>query len=278
MRETDCQEIFGQLRDAYDGNSSKNFGNGQRREYRVHFGMLAGVTPVIHEITAQHAVLGERYLKYSLGDNLSHSYENEIIDRAMSNVGNEIEMRKELSEIVTQFLSYIRWQMTQYVPIVSEDIKRKTIYLARFGARLRGTVSKERYDKSIQSSKPMSEVGSRLGKQQYKLMTSLAYVYAHTEVGLFEYGIAKKSMKDTVVQKVEDVVSALYSCTPTIDDSIKTRELSYKTHYNYPTTLSVLTDLTTLGVVIRTGPSNASEWTISEYIRDLIIKSDVYKK
>jgi len=52
-------EIFGTLRDAYDGKITKRFANGIVRAYQSTFGLVAGVTPAIESFVVTHAMLGE---------------------------------------------------------------------------------------------------------------------------------------------------------------------------------------------------------------------------
>jgi hypothetical protein len=276
-KEAEKEEIFGIFRDAYDGHSGKVFGNGQRREYTSHFSIIAGVTPVIHELAAQHQTFGERFLKFSLGDNLDHPFESEMINQSIDNVGSENLMRQELSNVVQEFMNYQIWQVKQFRPEIPEDIKDKLMHLARFGARMRGNVSRDRYRSDIMSSKPAAEYGTRLAKQLAKLMKALAYVNHRKVVTMNDYETAKKTMLDTISQRVEDVLKSLYRATPTIDDTLKTKDVAVKTKYTTSTISHILADLDILGIVLKGGKQNAFEWTISPYIRSLIEKASIYK-
>lgn len=276
-KDTERDEIFGILRDAYDGSTSKVFGNGQRRNYICHFSVLSGVTSRIHELATEHQSLGERFLKYSLGDNIHHDYEVEMMNRAADNVGSETIMRKELSDVVYEFLLHQIWLTRQYKPTLPSEIQKKLISLAQFGARMRGTVSRDKYRSDIMTSKPAAEYGTRLVKQLVKLMKAICYINDIKVIGEHEYNTAKKVMLDTIPQRIEDVVRCLHQNCSTINDTLRTKDIAAKTKYTVGTISHVLADLDILGVVTKTGKQNIYEWTLSKYIRDLIEKASIYK-
>ncbi len=276
-REQEKEEIFGILRDVYDGSSSKVFGNGIKREYISHFSILAAVTPRIHELSVEHQGFGERFLKFSLGDNLYHPYEESMIHRSIKNVGFEISMRAELADIVSKFIAYQNCLVKKFNPKMPSNIEDKLINLSMLGARMRGNVSRDKYRSDIMTSKPAAEYGTRLAKQFTKLMKSLAYLEERREINENDYNIAKKVMLDTISQRTEDVLRMLYLNTPTINDTLKTREVAAKTKYTMSTTSHILADLDILGIVVKTGKLNVYEWTISEHLRELIHKAEIYK-
>src|SRR3990167_6593762 len=127
-------EIFGTLRDVYDGTTEKIFGNGVKRSYKVHFGIIAGVTPAIETFNIVHSSLGERFLKFRITGNWDHLSEDQKIEKALGNLGKEIQMRDELGEAAARYISFIKMEKIPKIPL---DYKGKLIALAKFGARLR---------------------------------------------------------------------------------------------------------------------------------------------
>lgn len=274
MRDIDKDEIFGILRDAYDGRCGKEFGNGVSRSYQSRFTILAAVTPAIYELSQQHHSLGERFLKICVGDNLVHENEEDIIERSINNVNQELQMRWELQDVVRSYLS--RPVSTASLPTISDTMVKKIIALAKFGARMRGTVKRDIYRNEVMTARPSAEVGSRLGKQLAKLGQSLALVRRRRRVTEEDYGMLKKTVLDTIPQRTEDVMRCLVKETPTIDDSLSTRSISAKTRYPLATVQRLLSDLNVLDIVDRIGPSNKVEWTIGRYIRECIREADLY--
>lgn len=280
MRDADKDEIFGILRDAYDGKCGKVFGTGVERSYKSRFTVLAAVTPRIYDLSSQHQSLGERFLKYSSGHNLKHTSERDIIRRAIDNINRETEMKWQLSDVVRAFMGMrLQWASSlnlEVFPTIDEDFKERLIYLGMFGARLRGTVSRDSYRHDIMTSRPSAEVGSRLGIQLAKFVKSLALIYEHTECGEEEYRIAKKVVLDTIPQRVEDIVRTLTVNCPGDDDTFTTQELARSTRYPLATISRLLQDLHVLDVVHRSGTSYRHNWRLSHYIRECIDKSDLY--
>lgn len=272
LHDTEKESIFSILRDAYDGSCGKDFGNGISRHYTSRFTVIAGVTPTIYEVTDRHRQLGERFLKYFLGSSLDHEEEEAIVLRAMQNVDAENDMRHELRSVTAQFLSSrfpkSRWPM---------DLQRKLVVLARFGSRMRGHTSRDRFRNELMLSKPTAEVGSRLGKQINKLGLSLAMMNDREMVNEEDYAVLKKVVLDTVPPREMDIVSWLWRHSQDKDDTHTTREIMVGTRYSHTTIGRVLTDLNALGIVDRGGKSNAFTWTLSDLVRQLITGSEVFE-
>jgi len=274
-REQERDEIFGILRDAYDGKCGKVFGNGITRDYTSRFSILAAVTPSIYVMTAQHQSLGERFLKYLIGENLRHDNEEAIISRAISNINQETEMREELSDAVA---SFIMTRLGSFkMPVLGKVFTDRIVHLAQFAARMRGSVPRDRFHNDIMISRPSAEVGSRLGKQLAKLALSLAIVNGNPEVGENEYRLVRKVAMDTTPQRIEDLIRVIYDACPTVDDAIKTKDLAFRSRYSMSTATRLLQDLHILDIITRVGEAKASEWTLTPYIRSLIKSADLYR-
>lgn len=279
MRENEKDEIFGILRDAYDGKCGKVFGTGDHKYFESHFSMLCGVTPSIYEIGSKYAGLGERYLKFFIGDNLEHENEEDIIRKAISNVSKEKKMRVELSECVNSFIAVMCEKVRDsdfVLPEILESYTDRFISLAQWGSRMRGTVSRERYNTEMITSKPSAEVGSRLGKNLAKIGIALAMVNGRDKVVEKDFEVVRKIVLDTVSQRNEDILRILYKSCPDMDSSLKTRDVSIRTRYPLSTATRVLNDMNLLNIVSRVGSSNKHEWTVSKYMRNLIKKTGLY--
>tara|TARA_R110002020_G_scaffold2230_3_gene10413 strand:+ start:23849 stop:25966 length:2118 start_codon:yes stop_codon:yes gene_type:complete len=281
MRDADKDEIFGILRDAYDGRCGKVFGTGVERNYKSRFTVMAAVTPRIYDLSSQHQSLGERFLKFSSGHNLEHQSERDIIRRAIDNINRETEMKWQLADVVRAFVNErLEWaeslDLGKY-PSIDPDFKDKLIYLGMFGARLRGTVSRDTYRHDIMTSRPSAEVGSRLGIQLAKFVKALALVHRKKKCGLEEYRIVKKVVLDTIPQRIEDMVRTLVINCPSNGGSLTTQQLAKITRYPLATVSRLLQDLHVLDIVKREGSSYRHFWTISPYVQDCIDKSGLYE-
>ena len=281
MRDADKDEIFGILRDAYDGKCGKVFGTGVERNYKSRFTVLAAVTPRIYDLSSQHQSLGERFLKFSSGHNLKHTSEREIIRRAIDNIHRETEMKWQLADVVRAFINErLEWAEKlnlEVYPSIDKNFKEKLIYLGMFGARLRGTVSRDTYRHDIMTSRPSAEIGSRLGIQLAKFVKSLALIHRQKRCGKDQYRIVKKIVLDTIPQRVEDMVRTIVINCPKPDNSITTQELARITRYPLATVSRLLQDLHVLDVVKREGSSYRHYWKLSSYVRECIDKSGLYE-
>lgn len=274
MRDAEKDEIFGILRDAYDGRCGKVFGTGVERSYESRFTVLAAVTPRIYDLSQQHHSLGERFLKCGVGNNLQHTSERDIIRRAIDNIDRDTQMKWELQDVVHAFMRRTR---AKELPRLPPEMYDKLINLAMFGARMRGTVSRDTYRTDIITSKPSAEIGSRLGIQLAKLAKSLAWVHNRKSVDQQDYVLVKKVTLDTISQRVEDLVRMMLKKCPTKDDYVTTVELADATRYPLATVGRIVQDLHILDVVDRIGTNYKYRWTLSKYIRDCITKAELYQ-
>lgn len=182
---TERDEIFSILRDAYDGECSKPFGNGLWRRYRSKFGILAAVTPSIELFTEDHAALGERFLRWRNWIPKSSDARRRYIEKALSNATHEDEMRKDLCEISKAVL------IAKYSsnPTIPSDIGAKVVCLAQLISMFRGTVIRDKYTRSI-THRSYIELGTRISKQLDKLIRGVAMFRGNEAATEYEYKIA----------------------------------------------------------------------------------------
>lgn len=279
MRDVEKDEIFGILRDAYDGRCGKVFGTGIERSYESRFTIIAAVTPRIHDLSSQHTSLGERFLKFSVGDNLVHASEDDIIARAIDNISQDTAMKAELQDVVRAYLQGaipVRNNGHSWVPSLSTPMKKKIIALGKFGARLRGTVSRDAYRPDMMTGRPSAEVGSRLGIQLAKLAKAVALILRHEAVGDEEFRLVRKTVIDTIPQRIEDIIRRMLELTPTTDDFVTAADVATATRYPIATVQRILQDLNVLDIVERRGTAWKARWTVTPYIRDTAVTAGIY--
>jgi hypothetical protein len=279
MRDMEKDEIFGILRDAYDGRCGKVFGTGIERSYESRFTIIAAVTPRIHDLTSQHTSLGERFLKFSVGDNLNHASEDDIISRAIDNIARDTTMKAELQDVVRAYLAGIipvKNNGHAWVPDLSPEMKTRIISLGKFGARMRGTVSRDTYHNEIMTGRPSAEVGSRLGIQLAKLAKAIALILKHPTVTEEEFRLVRKTVIDTIPQRTEDIIRHLLVMCPTTNDWVTTPDIAQETRYPQATVARIMQDLTALDVVSRQGTAFKHKYTVSAYIRKAAMGAKLY--
>lgn len=265
-------EIFGTLRDIYDGKAEKVFGTGIRRAYKVRFGFLAGCTSVVEKVAAMNGSLGERFLKIRIGDNRKGLTEEQIIRRAMGNVNRETSMRDQMERAAERCIAR---KMPKKIPTVSRVIENRIIRLAQFTAALRGVVEREKYTNNVQF-KPQIEVGTRLAKQLKKLAIGLAVFEKRKQVTFEDYAIIKKVALDTTPDRVEEIIKQIAVYCKTVDDVLSTAEIEQRTKLPLMTCRRILEDLELLRIVKKTGTMSKQLWTLNKRIRKLITKGRIY--
>ena len=164
-----------------------------------------------------------------------------------------------------------------HIPTLPEDIQRKIIYLAMFGARMRGSVTRDQYRNDIITSRPSAEVGSRLGIQLAKLGKALALITGRPAVTMAEYHILKKVMLDTIPQRTEDMLRHMLRTCPTLDATMTAHDLAATSRYPIATVSRILQDLNVLDIVVREGSLQRFRWTLSPYIREAIQEAGLYQ-
>lgn len=263
-------EIFGILRDAYDGRTEKHFGNGVFRSYESKFAVIAGVTPVIEQFTDEHSALGERFLRYKIHTRTDAKGSKAFLKRALSNVANEDEMRSSLRKVGTQVLKH---DFTGG-PTFSDEICEKIIALAQWTALMRSTITREKYSGEI-THKPYTELGTRLAKQYMKLLLGVGLFKQLDTITDKEYQIAVHMAKSTVSSRMEEVVRKMYKGEK--EKAYSTSDIVKLTNLPPMTCGRVMENLMMLHVVQKkdSGPMK-TEWVFTEDMKELIETAELY--
>lgn len=273
MHYTSRDEIFGVLRDCYDGKTEKNFGTGLKRSYVSHFGILAGVTPKIEEFGVMHQSLGERFLKYRLNTGSKTLSETDRIRRALSNINREKQMREELCTAANRVLGM---PLPESLPTIPSNIFEMIINLAQTCAMMRGVVDRDRWTQQV-IYKPMIEVGTRLAKQLAKLAIGVSIYRQEKEVSLEVYDLIRRIALDTAPDRVEETVRQLWEGTKEEGSTLRTIDVSQKTRLPVATCFRVLQDLELLRLVERVGAGNKYEWKLGKKLVKLLVDGKVYE-
>ena len=263
-------DIFGILRDAYDGKTEKIFGNGIVRSYKSKFGLIAGVTPAIEIYTEEHSALGERFLRFQLSTDPKEL--DALLKKAISNINLEDKMRKDLSNIGKEVLNFD----FKNKPIVNEMIINKIINLAKWVSILRSTITREKYSGEI-THKPFSELPTRLVKQFTKLLMGIAEFRRIKKATNVEYNIIKKIAIGTIPSRVENFIRVIYLNGKTKTFTIEI--LSQMIGLPSLTCTRIAEDLAMLKVLkrIRIKGFKSTEWQFTNKIIEIMERAEVYE-
>lgn len=280
MRDTDRDALLGILRDAYDGAAGKVFGTGEEKYFESKFTMLAGVTPSIYELDYQFSSLGERFLKFFIGEYIEHKAQHEKIMRAMSNVGKEDSMKDQLSNAMYNFIEntkeYLKNSKYKAAELTPET-ESKIAYLSMWCCRIKGIVNRDKYERDVIINKAYTDVGTRTGKQLKRMLLCLpTVIYAGKETEE-DFNLIKKIALDTVSAKREDIFRAIYLNCNTKFDAVDTKQITDITRYSYSTIERVLDDLVAIGSIVRTGTKRPFQYRVTDSMRDITVKATLYQ-
>lgn len=120
-------ELWGQLRDLYDGFAGKNSGMGSTAKYeKLKVTLLAGSTNAIDGQILVHQDLGTREFIYRTKGNKN---KDQAMTRCFENEEHEEKISQELRKITRDFLDSCEIQKVDIAPDVLEEIKHISIYV-----------------------------------------------------------------------------------------------------------------------------------------------------
>jgi hypothetical protein len=276
-RREDRAEIFGQLREIYDGKYSKSFGTGETISWEGKIGMVLGVTPVIEKYWSHNQTLGERFLVYRLSGQSQESL-RKVARKALNKAVGTKANRETFQWAANTFLSKFEDDLDSST---TEDpqMEEKLANLATFCANARTAVIRKSRDQNV-ALLPESEGPGRLAKQFKLLATGLAIVREQDTIDDGVYEILKKVACDTTPQLRLKVLTNLYWEKP--DKWHRTREISMKVDVPFTTTKLQLEDLNLLGLVEKdlegSGEKAAYVWRASEFMRSLANQSGIFER
>ena len=263
------QQIFGTLRDAYDGKIDAMYGHASNRRYKdLHFGIIAGVTNEIERFGQMQQALGERFLRYYFL--IDPDNESKILKKAEGNIMNEKIKREKLKHAVYRFLTTNK---NNNMPAMDEKIQLRIRDLARFTAAMRGIVPRD-WKERVQYH-PSSEGPSRVNKQLNLMARGLACLEKKPKVDLEDLRIIRDIALSTCPDLVKTVVYALHH---THDKPLSQKNIEELTGFPVQTIKFVMDDLTMLKLVNKNGSNYKMLYTLNARSKELISKSGVYDK
>lgn len=275
MQSNDRDEIFSQLRSAYDGEFNKPFGVGILRAYTSKFGIMAGVTRAIELYTEGHTALGERFLRYPFPVNNTSKGRADVLHKALDNIRSNQKdlMHKELRETGTEVLNY----NYEKIPEMSTEYGEELVALAEWTSIMRGTVTRDKYTKEI-THKAFIEIGTRLVTQFGKLSYGIAMFKRLDKLTDDVYDTVREVAKGSVPSKNEDIIRKLYSryCDNKRETSID--QMTELIKLPTVTVQRIAENLFTLGALVKTKVVGTpiSKYCLSDELIHLIEKARIY--
>lgn len=274
MPQQNREEIFGILRDAYDGSIEKLFGNGiQRRYNNCRFGILAGVTPAIEQHMEENVQLGERFISYRTPIPRTMKARRKYLEAARRNQGHEAEMAAELVDTSQKILNY---DFGDTLPDVEPGIDDAVIGLAQFVSIMRGTVKRDKFSKEV-THRPFYELGTRLVKEFTKLTSGIAQ-FRRESVGQHELKIARAVARSSAPNGSLGYVRNAWK-NP--DKAYTSKELSEAVGLpDFPTGKRILEGLSMIGIFQKASTgrigSNSEVYSLSDDMKEVIQEAGVF--
>ena len=265
-------EITSILRDAYDGKTEKDFGNGIHRMYVTKFGFISGVTPAYSLYNEGNTSLGERFLYYNIPTPTDARGREAYMMQAHRNAGKEEQMRSELAAMGTAVLSYA----FPNIPVMEEGMVRKTISLAQLLAKLRGTVIRDKFTREI-THHAFSEMGTRLTKQFTKMMRGISMFHNEPAISQHAYDIVKHMALSSAPGNLE--AATRYMWENGCEQAYLTKDIAEMSELPHGVVERHLEDLKALGMFSRraSGGLGMSSWSLTDDAKYLIETSEAYK-
>lgn len=160
-------ELWGQLRDLYDGFAGKHSGMGSTKSYQnLKVTLIAASTPAIDAQILVHQDLGTRELIYRTEGNEN---KNLLMDTCFLNEDNDAQARQELKEATFHFLNLATIQREDKIkPEILECIKS----MAHYVTLMRATAEFDNYTNELRNF-VYPEEPTRIVKQLKRLFVCL---------------------------------------------------------------------------------------------------------
>lgn len=202
------EELYGILRDAFDGTFKKQFGNREVRSFdKIKFGMIAGVTKVIHGDA--RSSLGERFLKVEYLEDDEFDETKHIL-AAMNSYSRKEERSSRLERSTLGFIDYLVTNLPDKdnLPTVPDEFKMRIVTLALLVSHLRAQVDRRGDDSLLY--RPGKEIASRISVQMTKIAQCLMLIFGIKEPDERLYMILRKLSLDSCVPFNVEFAKMLY--------------------------------------------------------------------
>jgi len=202
------EELYGILRDAFDGTFKKQYGNRLVRAFTdIKFGMIAGVTRVIHGDS--RSSLGERFLKieYLEEDEFNETHH---IHAAMDSYHRKEERGKLLERTTLGYIDNLITNVpsSDALPEVPKEFRDKIVKLALLVSHLRAQVDRRGDDSLLY--RPGKEIASRVSVQMTKITQCLMLVLNKQQPDEEIYRVLRKLSLDSCVPFNVEFTRILY--------------------------------------------------------------------
>ena len=252
-------EIFAQLREIYDGQFAKAWGNGKAFEWSGKVGLLAGVTGALDREYSMNGILGERFLLFRVKGVPGYELARRALDQTAT---LERERRQRLRALVAAFL----YACPETPPPLPAPFVDGIIALSTLTATARSPVLYDPRTSAIELI-PEPEAPGRVAKALATVGRALAIVRAEPAVSVRTYATVAQIAQDSIPATRRIVLEAALSAPGST-----TAELGERTGYPTTTARRYLQELVAVRLLDRssTGPGHPDRWAPSDRLREML--------
>lgn len=168
----DKAELWGQLRDLYDGFAGKMSGMGARAQYKdLKVTVLAGSTPTIDAQILVHQDLGTRELIYRTSGNVE---KKEVMYKCFKNESEEMSIKDRLKEVTNNFIRDTEIVRSDIPESILEEIMKVSTYITY----MRAAAEIDQYTNTLRNE-VYPEEPTRISKQLKRLFICLKSLDKH---------------------------------------------------------------------------------------------------
>lgn len=181
-------ELWGQLRDLYDGYAGKASGQGANTRYKdLKVTLIGASTPAIDGQILVHQDLGTRELIYRVGGNIN---KQEVMKKCFQNEEIEDYIKKELENVTTTFIRQTEIRRD----FISEETYDKIKEIATYITYMRATAEIDQSDelRNIVYPEEPTRIAKQL-KKMYVCLMSLAEDYPEEKTMKILWKIGRSS-------------------------------------------------------------------------------------
>jgi hypothetical protein len=204
MRSEPKAEILSQLREIYDGQYSKAFGQGFTINWTGKIGFMAACTPVYDKHYSVIGVMGDRFLLYR---NPITNIEKMGL-QAQRIIGMETQMREELRIATHTFIDQFE-NLSDIEFHHDEVVNHQIVKLACICSYARCPVERDYRSRTVDYV-PAPEGPPRLTKQLSQMGMALALAHGKTQIDEHIYSIVRKLARDAIPAQRLKIIKYLW--------------------------------------------------------------------
>jgi hypothetical protein len=280
MRDTDKEDIYAQLRDAYDGYTMKSFGNGVKREYNdLKFSMVAGVTEMIYDESVNFQALGERFAKLNISRGSDVEFSRNAIEKSIDTRDDFKTMEDKCAKTIYSCVKNLLRKAEEAsfkLPKVNDQLKKAIIGISLYVSAMRGCVSRDKYHRDYIKSAPYSETGIRFAKMLASIAAVRAFIYGKEEATMDDLPLLRKIALDTINQRDEEIIRKIYLLNKQGLITPFKKNILEESRYTPYTVRCVLEDMCMLKIVVKVKTGRKHLYDVSQQMKEIIEEAKLY--